>query len=84
MEMKNRPYVKRCLKEFFKGFVSPFDGFFEPYNPPKICNENGKVLYKQYDANQAFHSDWEAIGADMWKAIKQVEKEIESDNACAK
>ena len=77
MEMKNKPYVKHCLKEFLKGF-------FEPYNPPKICNENGKVLYKQYDVNQAFHSDWEAIGVDMWKAIKQVEKEIESNNACAK
>lgn len=69
---------KRFWNGVLDGMASPFLIWGELFTPPKIYRENRERLYEQYDINQALKSDWEKVGQDMWKAIKQVESEIES------
>ena len=59
------------------GMASPFLVWGELFTPPKLYRERREKLYEQYDINQALRSDWEKIGQDMRKAIKQVENEID-------
>ena len=68
---------KRFWSGVLDGMASPFLIWGELFTPPRIYRERRDKLYEQYDINQALKSDWEKVGQDMWKAIRQVEGEIE-------
>lgn len=66
-------------RSFWDGFVSGLTCWLDAFEPPALYRERRDVLYEKYDINQALRSDWEKVSKDMWKAIKQVENEIEKD-----
>lgn len=72
-------YSKHQKRAFWDGFVDGLTCWLDVFEPPRIYRERREDLYEKYDINAALKADCDRICKDMWKAIKQVESEIESN-----
>lgn len=72
----NSNFQKRA---FWDGFIDGLTCWLDTFEPPRIYRERRDDLYEKYDVNAALRADCDRICKDMWKAIRQVENEIEKD-----